>query len=58
MAAEGIGGGGTYSGTYTSYSIDANSGTTAVAVFTSWLTANGAKGYLGEIGVPNNTTDK
>lgn len=54
---QGIGGGGTYSGTFTSYGIDTQTGVQALPPFTDWLTARGVTGFLGEFGVPNNTTD-
>lgn len=39
------------------YSIDSSSGSTAATVFLNWLTATGTAGFMGEFGVPNNTTD-
>jgi len=50
-------GSGSYSGTYTSYGVTATSGVTEVTPFVQWLQATGQKGYLGEFGVPNLTTD-
>lgn len=51
------GGGGVYTGTFTSYGIATNAGVQEVAPFVSWLQTTGAKGYLGEFGLPNSTAD-
>ena len=54
---EGEGGGGNYSGTFTSYSIDTNSGTQALTPYLSWLSAFGFNGFVGEFAIPNSTAD-
>lgn len=48
---QGIGGGGTYSGSYASYSINADTGSDALLPFTTWCTSVGVTGHLGEFGV-------
>lgn len=55
--AQGVGGPSTYSGTWSSYSIDNNSGTQALAAFIAWLRAFGLNGFIGEYGVPDSTAD-
>ena len=51
---EGFGDGGTYGGTYSSYSINAQSGVNIVTPFVQWLASVGAKGQAGEFGIPSN----
>jgi hypothetical protein len=51
------GGGGNYSGTYTSYGITTSAGVQEVAPFVSWLQTTGTKGYLGEYAIPNSSAD-
>lgn len=55
--AQGIGNGGIYSGTFTSYSIDTQTGVNTNALWLAWLAQYGASGYLGEFGEPNNAVD-
>jgi hypothetical protein len=45
------GGGGVYSGTFTSYGIDVTAGAQMVAPFVNWTITTGVKGYLGEFAV-------
>ena len=54
---ESLGGGGTYGGTFASYTIDTQTGVQSLIPFTNWLTATGAAGYIGEFGIPNSTAD-
>lgn len=49
---QGVGGGSAYSGSYASYSINAQSGVECITPFADWCTAHGAIGYLGEFGIP------
>ena len=49
------GGGGNYSGTYTSYGITTSAGVQESTPFVSWLQTTGTKGYLGEFGIPDNS---
>jgi hypothetical protein len=49
------GGGGTYSGTYSSYSITSSAGVQEVAPFESWLASTTESGYVGEYAIPNNS---
>lgn len=55
--AQGIGDGGIYSGTFTSYSIDTQTGVNTNAGWLAWLAQYGARGYLGEFGIPNSVAD-
>jgi aryl-phospho-beta-D-glucosidase BglC (GH1 family) len=55
--AQGVGGGGGYLNTFTGYGVDTQTGVQQLTPFTDWLTATGKTGFLGEFGVPNNTTD-
>lgn len=56
--AVGLGGGGVYSGDYSSYSgLTSSSGVTDVQPFIDWVAATSVQGLLGEFGVPNKTTD-
>jgi hypothetical protein len=47
------GGGGVYSGTFSSYGIDVSAGVQEAAPFVNWTIAVGAKGYFGEFAVTN-----
>jgi hypothetical protein len=47
-----FGDGGTYGGTFTSYSIDTQSGVQQVGNFVQWLQTVGARGQVGEFQVP------
>ncbi len=49
------GGGGNYSGTYSSYSITSSAGVQEVAPFESWLASTTESGYVGEYAIPNNS---
>lgn len=49
------GGGGTYSGTYSSYSITSSAGVQEVAPFESWLASTTQNGYVGEYAIPDNS---
>jgi hypothetical protein len=51
------GGGGVFSGTYSSYSINTNNGAQGFAPFIAWCASVTAACYNGEFGIPNNTTD-
>lgn len=48
---QGVGGGGTYSGSYASYGINANTGVDALAPALAWALATGKTIHLGEFGV-------
>ena len=51
-------GGGSYSGTYTSYNINNYSHVhTLLASWLGWLNKTTPTGYVGEFNVPNDTTD-
>lgn len=54
---QGVGGGGTYAGTFTSYSINTSSGAQTITSFLAWATQQSVAGYLGEFGVPNSVAD-
>lgn len=54
---EAVGGGGTFSGTYTSYGIDNYSAIRCVQGYVGFLKRNNYTGFLGEYGVPNDTND-
>jgi hypothetical protein len=54
---QGQGGGGAYSGTFASYSVDVQTGMQAIAPFLNWLTTVGGRGFIGELGVPNSVAD-
>lgn len=54
---QGIGNGGVYSGTFTSYSINTQTGVQTNALWLAWLSQYGVKGYLGEFGIPNSAAD-
>ena len=49
------GGGGNYSGNYSSYSITSTAGVQEVAPFESFLASTSVRGYLGEYAVPDNS---
>jgi hypothetical protein len=55
--APGIGDGGNYSGTYTSYATNAQAGVTQASNFVQWLGLVNAKGQVGEFGIPNSSAD-
>jgi endoglucanase len=54
---QGVGGGGSYSGSYASYNITPNSGVEAFDKFNAWCTEVGVKGFYGEFGVPSSDAD-
>jgi len=49
------GGGGPYSGTYSSYSITSSAGVQEVTPFESFLGSTTASGYIGEYAIPDNS---
>lgn len=51
--AQGVGGGGAYSGSYASYGVTASQGTETIDDYLAWATARGVTPYLGEFGVPS-----
>lgn len=55
--APGIGDGGSYSSNYTAYSTNAQGGVLQAQSFVSWLQIIGAKGQVGEFGIPNSSAD-
>jgi len=55
--AQGVTGGGLYSNTYSSFSIDTYTGVQSLQPFIDYCNEVGVKGCIGEIGVPDNTTD-
>ena len=54
---QGVGDGGSYAGSYTSYSINTQSGVQVLANFATWLKTFSAKGQIGEFNVPNSSAD-
>lgn len=54
---EGGSGPGSYSGNYSSYGIDNQSGVDQAEAFTTWLSQASVKGDFGEFNVPNSTAD-
>ena len=55
--AQAFGDGGSYAGTFTSYNIDTQSAVQSVTPFVQWLQTVGARGQVGEFGVPNSAAD-
>lgn len=55
--SQGVGGGGIYSGTFTSYGVDTQTGVQTNAFWLNWLSQYSATGFLGEFGLPNSVAD-
>lgn len=54
---QGVGDGGIYSGTFTSYSIDTQTGVNTNALWLAWLSQYGQTGFLGEFAIVNSGAD-